>query len=137
MKKEKQLVSPPYKDYSATTTSSAYSYENFAVTDDPDGLSYKASMNKLNGRSESKKKLHKINSPFSDKTFAGISDRMYESKTTSFGYPSVYGTHDRKENNSHRFSQTQPSPDFYFMPHQRKYSGDVVRVHVDYNKKPN
>lgn len=25
-------------------------------------------------------------------------------------------------------------PDFYFMPSQRKYSGEVVRVFVDYNK---
>lgn len=25
-------------------------------------------------------------------------------------------------------------PDFYFMPSQRKYSGEVVRVYVDYNK---
>lgn len=28
-----------------------------------------------------------------------------------------------------------PPPDFYFMPSQRKYSGEVVRVYVDYNKK--
>lgn len=27
-------------------------------------------------------------------------------------------------------------PDFYFMPSQRKYSGEVVRVYVDYNKDP-
>lgn len=27
-------------------------------------------------------------------------------------------------------------PDFYFMPSQRKYSGEVVRVYVDYNNKP-
>lgn len=29
------------------------------------------------------------------------------------------------------------TPDFYFMPSQRKYSGEVVRVYVDYNKDPN
>lgn len=28
------------------------------------------------------------------------------------------------------------TPDFYFMPSQRKYSGEVVRVYVDYNKEP-
>lgn len=27
-------------------------------------------------------------------------------------------------------------PDFYFMPSQRKYSGEVVRVYVDYNTNP-
>lgn len=30
---------------------------------------------------------------------------------------------------------TELQPDFYFMPSQRKYSGEVVRVYVDYNKK--
>ena len=28
----------------------------------------------------------------------------------------------------------EPAPDFYFMPSQRKYSGEVVRVYVDYSK---
>ncbi|KAL1448814.1 hypothetical protein WDU94_000072 [Cyamophila willieti] len=30
---------------------------------------------------------------------------------------------------------SQLQPDFYFMPSQRKYSGEVVRVYVDYNNK--
>lgn len=30
----------------------------------------------------------------------------------------------------------QMQPDFYFMPSQRKYSGEVVRVYVDYNTNP-
>lgn len=30
-------------------------------------------------------------------------------------------------------SMTSLQPDFYFMPHQRRYSGEVVRVFVDYN----
>lgn len=30
----------------------------------------------------------------------------------------------------------QLQPDFYFMPSQRKYSGEVVRVYVDYNNSP-
>ena len=28
----------------------------------------------------------------------------------------------------------EAAPDFYFMPSQRKYSGEVVRVYVDYSK---
>lgn len=28
------------------------------------------------------------------------------------------------------------TPDFYYLPSQRKYSGEVVRVYVDYNKDP-
>lgn len=31
--------------------------------------------------------------------------------------------------------QSELQPDFYFMPSQRKYSGEVVRVYVDYNNK--
>ncbi|KAI2797576.1 hypothetical protein BLOT_014110 [Blomia tropicalis] len=36
---------------------------------------------------------------------------------------------------SHHFgpSNSHQQPDFYFMPHQRKYSNDVVRVFVDYD----
>lgn len=32
-----------------------------------------------------------------------------------------------------RSNGDQLQPDFYFMPSQRKYSGEVVRVYVDYN----
>ncbi|KRT85124.1 hypothetical protein AMK59_378 [Oryctes borbonicus] len=35
----------------------------------------------------------------------------------------------------HRSPQDM-QPDFYFMPSQRKYSGEVVRVYVDYNNQP-
>lgn len=56
------------------------------------------------------------------------------------GHPGGYYTTDRRSR-----SHQQPSagngvtngadtPDFYFMPSQRKYSGEVVRVYVDYNK---
>lgn len=42
--------------------------------------------------------------------------------------PQGYYTH-----RSSRNSGDQLQPDFYFMPSQRKYSGEVVRVYVDYN----
>lgn len=35
-----------------------------------------------------------------------------------------------------RLNGGSDTPDFYFMPSQRKYSGEVVRVYVDYNKDP-
>jgi hypothetical protein len=45
-----------------------------------------------------------------------------------------------QNNNHHRQaaerSNGADTPDFYFMPSQRKYSGEVVRVYVDYNKDP-
>lgn len=62
-----------------------------------------------------------------------------------------YYTQDRRNRSSnqnpngnytnHRQTTTDRSngtdtPDFYFMPSQRKYSGEVVRVFVDYNKDP-
>lgn len=66
--------------------------------------------------------------------------------------PSGYYTQDRRDRSAHRNgahyrdrSREDPrlvsnggadTPDFYFMPSQRKYSGEVVRVYVDYNKDP-
>jgi len=46
--------------------------------------------------------------------------------------PAGYYTHDRRA--QHRQHPNGLQPDFYFMPSQRKYSGEVVRVYVDYNK---
>ena len=55
---------------------------------------------------------------------------------------SAYGTHDRngqfnipynRNSYAHPSYVPQLQPDFYFMPHQRRYSGEVVRVFVDYN----
>ena len=65
--------------------------------------------------------------------------------TTSPGQPTQgYYTQDRRNvtrynkghHNGHNngpSSMLQPPADFYFMPSQRKYSGEVVRVYVDYN----
>lgn len=58
-------------------------------------------------------------------------------------YQDGYYTQDRRRNNSSSRGSQQiedtptaimDKPDFYFMPSQRKYSGEVVRVYVDYNK---
>lgn len=40
------------------------------------------------------------------------------------------------QNGHHSSAGGADTPDFYFMPSQRKYSGEVVRVYVDYNKDP-
>lgn len=48
---------------------------------------------------------------------------------TTFSLPRT--AYDRNHRNGHDMQ-----PDFYFMPSQRKYSGEVVRVYVDYNKQP-
>nr|CAD7442476.1 unnamed protein product [Timema bartmani] len=48
------------------------------------------------------------------------------------GHRNGYYTQDRNRGPPRPHSELQP--DFYFMPSQRKYSGEVVRVYVDYNK---
>ena len=49
------------------------------------------------------------------------------------GYPSGYSSYDRRSGGS--FNRGGDfAPDHYFMPSQRKYSGEVLRVYVDYNK---
>ena len=51
--------------------------------------------------------------------------------------PPGYGSYDRRGYHGRPPSHMQPpdyAPDHYFMPSQRKYSGEVVRVFVDYNK---
>nr|CAD7259493.1 unnamed protein product [Timema shepardi] len=48
------------------------------------------------------------------------------------GHRNGYYTQDRNRGPPRQHSELQP--DFYFMPSQRKYSGEVVRVYVDYNK---
>lgn len=50
-----------------------------------------------------------------------------------------YYTQDRRSRSHQQPSSTTAgtdTPDFYFMPSQRKYSGEVVRVYVDYNNEP-
>jgi hypothetical protein len=51
-----------------------------------------------------------------------------------------YYTQDRRSRNAMNTrsasADRSDTPDFYFMPSQRKYSGEVVRVYVDYNKDP-
>lgn len=49
-----------------------------------------------------------------------------------------YYTQDRRNRSAQHSASSAgiDQPDFYFMPSQRKYSGEVVRVYVDYNKEP-
>lgn len=47
--------------------------------------------------------------------------------------PAGYELNDRHHAGGKFVPQRQLQPDYYFMPHQRKYSSDVVRVFVDYD----
>ena len=46
--------------------------------------------------------------------------------------PPGYGSYDRR--GYHGRPPTDFPPDHYFMPSQRKYGGEIVRIYVDYNK---
>ncbi len=45
-----------------------------------------------------------------------------------------YSSYDRRNGGFSSRSSDYPPPDHYFMPSQRKYSGEELRVYVDYNK---
>ena len=71
--------------------------------------------------------------------------RQYSTASPGPGPTQGYYTQDRrnmprynsKGSGGQHTNALQPQPDFYFMPSQRKYSGEVVRVYVDYgNQKP-
>ncbi|CAO1346058.1 unnamed protein product [Diamesa serratosioi] len=47
-----------------------------------------------------------------------------------------HNNHHSRQGNGSSDRSGADTPDFYFMPSQRKYSGEVVRVYVDYNKDP-
>jgi len=51
-------------------------------------------------------------------------------------YPMGYSSYDRRSGSfaSQPRGPADFPPDHYFMPSQRKYTGEVLRVYVDYNK---
>lgn len=100
------------------------------MTDFPDGLHYKQMAGPKSENGNRKK-----GGKSSELRYGSTMERNMDGKG-SFGYPSGYNTHDSSKDNTYRSYLGQPhalTPDFYFMPHQRRYSGEVVRVFVDYN----
>jgi hypothetical protein len=52
-------------------------------------------------------------------------------------HPMGYSSFDRRAPSGYTSRPPGPTdfaPDHYFMPSQRKYQGEVLRVYVDYNK---
>jgi len=152
---------------------SAYSYENFGLADDPDGLLTTSSP--LHSRSNGVvKSNHHLNDTHHHNGHLHMNGKANGYKHRSNGYddrmlplpppPMRNGHHnhhssrdrdgerergdrerdgkgktndrggEQRHPQSHNLHQLQP--DFYFMPHQRRYSGEVVRVFVDYNNLP-
>lgn len=92
-------------------------------------------------------------STYADRTYSlprqTAQQQHHHQRHTQPAYTDAYYTQDRRNRNarsnnnnsqSHHYEDAGASqanfdkPDFYFMPSQRKYSGEVVRVYVDYNK---
>lgn len=57
-------------------------------------------------------------------------------RNSSSQNPSGGGERSHRQTTERSNNGGADTPDFYFMPSQRKYSGEVVRVYVDYNKDP-
>ncbi|XP_076338554.1 uncharacterized protein LOC143240269 isoform X1 [Tachypleus tridentatus] len=147
---KEQLINSQWKDYA--TASSTYSYENFAMREEdrhvskhPVGSvsngsavsrksapSHPSANGKSNGRSRHSRPLPPAGHSH---TLERISSRHSDGFSNMSGYSSAYATHDRslRSASSTLRAQQELQPDFYFMPHQRRYSGEVVRVYVDYN----
>lgn len=157
---DKQAPNSHWKDYAQSN--GAYGYDNYGA-DDPDGFvksniqtcnensNGKASRQSANQHQNSNKHHHHGNRNGNNDKLAS-SYQNYQSATLERNlsrdihqyrnhgnYPSVYATQDRRDpyyrqQTPHQTYSSHPlQPDFYFMPHQRRYSGEVVRVFVDYN----
>lgn len=95
---------------------------------------------------------HVPRSSYADRTYSLPRTVVQQQQQLQQKHPGYY-TQDRRNRNTHHHSGGGgggggggnaaaaanagiDTPDFYFMPSQRKYSGEVVRVYVDYNKDP-
>lgn len=83
---------------------------------------------------------------YADRTYSLPRTAAYSQRHSQPSHHDGYYTQDRRSRNPRNSHHPQShyndepragaldKPDFYFMPSQRKYSGEVVRVYVDYNK---
>ena len=119
---------------------SGYGYDNYGASDETESP-VKTGGQSL-GRGEklnSSKHLYKnTTEKMPQKYISATLERQPSRSHRSDEFSSAYATSARNAPYN-RSSYAQPSyiphlqPDFYFMPHQRRYSGEVVRVFVDYN----
>lgn len=88
---------------------------------------------------------HISRSAYGDRTYSLPRTVVQQQQQLQQKHQQGYYTQDRRNLNSHHNNGGAAAaaaaagidqPDFYFMPSQRKYSGEVVRVYVDYNKEP-
>lgn len=98
-----------------------------------------------NGRGYPNDPQHISRSGYADRTYSLPRTVVQQQQQLQQKHQQGYYTQDRRNRNSHHNNGGAAAaaaaagidqPDFYFMPSQRKYSGEVVRVYVDYNKDP-
>lgn len=80
---------------------------------------------------------HVPRSSYADRTYSLPRTVVQQQQQLQKSHPGYY-TQDRRNRSAQHSASSAgiDQPDFYFMPSQRKYSGEVVRVYVDYNKEP-
>ncbi|TRY75553.1 hypothetical protein TCAL_06383 [Tigriopus californicus] len=155
-RKDKLIAQSAWRDYSAQGHHTNYAYETFDPNEDPKrhargvmpgpGGPYPTA---TNGRSRGSNGYPRPPGPPSGpppqdpRTYSlprasgnGSNGGGYSSAPAP-GYNPGYGSYDRRAPNggySGRPGGDFIPPDHYFMPSQRKYSGENIRVYVDYNK---
>ena len=119
---------------------SGYSYDNYGASDETDTpLNTNGQSVGRNEKMNGNKQYYKNMGPekMSQKYMSATLERQPSRSRIHELTTSAYATHDRKDAYNRHFIEPsfspQLQPDFYFMPHQRRYSGEVVRVFVDYN----
>lgn len=92
-----------------------------------------------NGRGYQQNGEHIPRSSYADRTYSLPRTNLNQQPSQTPGYYTQdrrSRSRDNEVNSGAASSAGTDTPDFYFMPSQRKYSGEVVRVYVDYNKDP-
>lgn len=123
VEKQQMHANGGWKEYPPPITSNGYSYENFGEELDEPTLNAKK-QRRANGKQH---------------FGGGGGGTLGDKGPNGYGHPGDgMGPrlgHERARGDGFRghFAQPHLTPDFYFMPHQRRYSGEVVRVFVDYN----
>ncbi|CAG0884808.1 unnamed protein product [Darwinula stevensoni] len=136
VQKERLITNSAWKDYS-TTGNINYGYEQFETEERGASGSKNRGSNKNNishapyGDSRSLQRPVKNGYSKSPDRFNSLPRPTFSPNSGS------YYSQDRPPMRPYNGSMGQAAPpDFYFMPSQRKYSGEVVRVYVDYNQHP-
>lgn len=132
-----------WKDYSTANTN--YAFEAFEPEEKIKNGNSRTSTLPSNNTNPRNARDHRRSPPTQPAPQPYVTDTRSLQRPRSMPYQHQYpGTQERSTLSLPRSAYERHrgpagpdmQPDFYFMPSQRKYSGEVVRVYVDYNKIP-